>query len=392
MIEDAEGGDGDRKMESPELRPLPPLARQASVPPPPPPREEAGFTTAEEDEDEFYSPRGSSLGGSAGTGSMSRRVFVADRSLTSSSCSSSSSASPERSTTNLPPPASSSYRNTLPKSPENYNHQHMHSSSSSMCSTPDRVFAERDNDASSACAHADAHAAPASLHEGTLEKNENALSSSPPQRLSNASSSSAFSLPSSPDKVTRHNTFDQSPRMSSVSDGLMLHGLSSLPLSPALLSSPETERGTFSELGTASFGAQRKQWSIPALSMPITTPFDEIGNVPAPPPLPQRKHWEIPGPAPPPPPPLPRQRKQWGVPAPGPSTPVGQPVSRPPELVPPSRPFVLQNQATNVELPPSLWEIEETGKPKLKPLHWDKVRTSSEREMAWDQMKSSSFK
>ncbi|KAL9297089.1 hypothetical protein ACSQ67_022985 [Phaseolus vulgaris] len=357
-----------------------PLARQLSVPPAP--RDEAGFMTAEEDEDEFYSPRGSSLGGSGGTGSVSRRVFAADRSVTSSSRSSSSSGSPERSITNLPPRASSSYGNTLPKSPENYNHQHVHSSSSSMCSTPDTVFAEHDNDALSACAHADA--APSSLHEGTLEKNENALSSPPPQRLSNASSSSAFSLPSSPENVTRHHTFDQSPRMSSVSDGLMLPGLSSLPLSPALLSSPETERG--------SFGAQRKHWSIPVLSMPITTPFDEIRSIPAPPPLPQRKHWEIPGPAPPPPPPLPRQRKQWGVQALGPSTPVGQPVSRPPELVPPSRPFVLQNQATNVELPGSLREIEETGKPKLKPLHWDKVRTSSEREMVWDQMKSSSFK
>ncbi|XP_014498111.1 formin-like protein 1 [Vigna radiata var. radiata] len=388
-IDDADVGDGDRKMESPELRPLPPLARQASVPPPPPPRDEAGFTTAEEDEDEFYSPRGSSLGGSGGTGSVSRRVFAVDRSVTSSSCSS-SSGSPERSILNMPPPASSSYRNTLPKSPENYNHQHVHSSSS-LCSTPDRVFAERDNNVLSACVHA--HAAPSSSHEGTLEKNENTLPSSPPPRLSDASSSSAFSLPSSPEKVTRHHTFDQSPRMSSVSDGLMLPGLSSVPLSPALLSSPETERGTFSELGTSSFGAQRKHWSIPALSMPITTPFDEIGSFPGPPPLPQRKHWEIPGTAPPPPPPpLPRQRKQWGVPAPGPSTPVGQPVSRPPELVPPSRPFVLQNQATNVELPASLREIEDTGKPKLKPLHWDKVRTSSEREMVWDQIKSSSFK
>ncbi|KAL5564715.1 hypothetical protein UlMin_027879 [Ulmus minor] len=34
---------------------------------------------------------------------------------------------------------------------------------------------------------------------------------------------------------------------------------------------------------------------------------------------------------------------------------------------------------------------EETSKPKLKPLHWDKVRTSSDRAMVWDQLKSSSF-
>ncbi|KAK4349338.1 hypothetical protein RND71_032093 [Anisodus tanguticus] len=34
---------------------------------------------------------------------------------------------------------------------------------------------------------------------------------------------------------------------------------------------------------------------------------------------------------------------------------------------------------------------EESMKPKLKPLHWDKVRASSDREMVWDQLKSSSF-
>ncbi|KAK1323492.1 Formin-like protein 8 [Acorus calamus] len=34
---------------------------------------------------------------------------------------------------------------------------------------------------------------------------------------------------------------------------------------------------------------------------------------------------------------------------------------------------------------------ENQGRPRLKPLHWDKVRTSSDRAMVWDQMKSSSF-
>lgn len=35
-------------------------------------------------------------------------------------------------------------------------------------------------------------------------------------------------------------------------------------------------------------------------------------------------------------------------------------------------------------------EIEE-GKPRLKPLHWDKVRATSDRATVWDQLKSSSF-
>ncbi|XP_027352352.1 formin-like protein 1 [Abrus precatorius] len=370
------GGEDARKMESPELRPLPPLARQPSLPPPPPPRDEAGFTTAEEEDEEFYSPRGSSLGGSGGTGSGSRRVFSAGRSghMSSISCSSSSSGSPDRShSITVSPPASPSLRRTRSKSPEIHNQQHVQSSSSpSLCSTPERTFTEDDdthslslpqntasekntNDALNACANA--HAPSSS-------------SSSPPPRVSNASSS-AFSLPSSPEKVTRHHSFDQSPRFSSFSEGLMLPGLSSLPLSPALLSSPETERGfsvTSNELGTGSNG--RKHWEIPGLSRHIAPPL--------PPPLPL----------------LQRQRKQWDVPLAEASTPVGQPISRPPELVPPSRPFVLQGQ-TNVspaELPASLGEIEENCKPKLKALHWDKVRTSSDREMVWDQLKSSSFK
>lgn len=52
-----------------------------------------------------------------------------------------------------------------------------------------------------------------------------------------------------------------------------------------------------------------------------------------------------------------------------------------------------------VELPPSSQNLgvveecsEEASKPKLKPLHWDKVRASSDREMVWDQLRSSSFK
>lgn len=201
-----------------------------------------------------------------------------------------------------------------------------------------------------------------------MEKNENGSLSEQPSRLSNVSSS-AFSLPSSPEKTMKmmYQGFDQSPRMSSVSDGSKLPGMSSVPLSPALLSSPETERGGFScnsnQRGT--FSSQRKHWEIPVISKEIASP------PPPPPPMPQqrqRKHWEM--------------SRSSAI--------VYQPRSnlRPPELAPPSRPFVLQNQVTNE----CVGETEESSKPKLKPLHWDKVRTSSEREMVWDQMNSMSFK
>ncbi|KAG8499973.1 hypothetical protein CXB51_006412 [Gossypium anomalum] len=49
------------------------------------------------------------------------------------------------------------------------------------------------------------------------------------------------------------------------------------------------------------------------------------------------------------------------------------------------RPVVLQNNESIEKT------TAETPKPKLKPLHWDKVRASSDRAMVWDQIKASSF-
>lgn len=92
---------------------------------------------------------------------------------------------------------------------------------------------------------------------------------------------------------------------------------------------------------------------------------------------------------PPPPPPLPPPRF-WEIPT------VARKSSRPPVLVPLSKPAVIEslgpilaneqlNKSENVE------KTDETPLPKLKPLHWDKVRASSDRAMVWDQLKSSSF-
>ncbi|KAK9057478.1 hypothetical protein SSX86_022313 [Deinandra increscens subsp. villosa] len=92
----------------------------------------------------------------------------------------------------------------------------------------------------------------------------------------------------------------------------------------------------------------------------------------------------IPPPPPPPPP-------QWETQSPKTPTP---PI-RPPVLITPARPTSLINDQPMVspmELLPENQENLETPKPKLKPLHWDKVRASSDREMVWDQLKSSSFK
>ena len=67
----------------------------------------------------------------------------------------------------------------------------------------------------------------------------------------------------------------------------------------------------------------------------------------------------------------------------------------PPVLVTPTRPVPIINEQPEVspiEMLPKTEENYETPKPKLKPLRWDKVRASSDRETVWDQLKSSSFK
>ncbi|KAL0814194.1 hypothetical protein Bca101_070637 [Brassica carinata] len=64
--------------------------------------------------------------------------------------------------------------------------------------------------------------------------------------------------------------------------------------------------------------------------------------------------------------------------------------ARPPPLPPP--PQFCEIPATTSPSPPSDPEKrEETLKPKLKPLHWDKVRASSSHVMVLDQTKSNSF-
>ncbi|KAL2920777.1 Formin-like protein 1 [Bienertia sinuspersici] len=73
-----------------------------------------------------------------------------------------------------------------------------------------------------------------------------------------------------------------------------------------------------------------------------------------------------------------------GPPAPPPPPPPL--VVGPPPLVPPSGPKLKRSGERK-----SGERKEEAGKPKLKALHWDKVRASSDRVMVWDQLKPGSF-
>lgn len=94
----------------------------------------------------------------------------------------------------------------------------------------------------------------------------------------------------------------------------------------------------------------------------------------------------VPKKLPPPPPPVPPPRF-WERPRA-----VQDPVKGPPVLAEPSRPVVFQDpEAGHVQTNGIFGGNEDNPRPKLKPLHWDKVRASSDRAMVWDQLKSSSF-
>ena len=289
-----------------------------------------------EDDEEFYSPRGSLNGreGSTGTGSGSRRVFsaIAGENLvgrsssesTSSSYSSSSSPSPDHShSISLSPPVSISPRRSQPKSPENTIAHHSpppppaairRSPSLSSLSSPSPAFGQHMPSSSMSSTPERRDCQSPSLSPLTLSprKNPNPDGESPPglvllektqsfgssksksdtgsPRLSNASSigkSSAFSLPS-PDKgMNLHHGLDQSPTISDVSDRFRHSPLSSLPLSPTLLSSPERELSPQPQpQPQPQLPPTRKHWEIPDLLTPIgETPIFSA---------PQRKQWEIP--------------------------------------------------------------------------------------------------
>ncbi|XP_057789611.1 formin-like protein 1 [Salvia miltiorrhiza] len=317
-----------RKMDSPELRPLPPLNAQQSSRRSY--RNNADVASSRDDEDEeFYSPKGSLNGreSSIGAGSASRRAFAAidvenfngstsnSSSTYSSSASGSATGSPARSISlSLSPANSLSPRNSIPKSPDLIEIQNI-----------------------------------APLHRQLT------LSPRPPDFLRKESASPSPPSSSSPERYSRRSE-ESSPRISSFSD-------------------QNTE-------------------SPVRISIPKPHP-------PPPPPLvvPSRSPASVP----PPPPPPPVAGKVWDSPR-TPAPPAKKLVTGPPSLATPLRPMAGPTLISPIELPKNGSEsVEQNGetvqrneettpKTKLKPLHWDKVRASSDREMVWDQLKCSSFK
>lgn len=309
-----------RKMDSPELRPLPPLHGRNW-------RQSYGntrfFSGAAENDVDFYSSAGS-MGGresSIGGESLSRRdfsaveveKFVGCSSSSSSSSSSSGSGSPVRSVSlSISPPASLSpeRKNLRPKSPELV----------AVDTTP------------------------------------------PPQYPPPPPPPPQYPPPPPPAVVP---PFAESPSPS--------------PSPPCSLS-PERHSNRSMDSSPGIFNLMDQDAQFPA-GIRNYTQHAPPASVP-PPPRP-----------PPPPPPLPSRNMESPK---TPTPPFTKPVFNPPVLENPLKPMGIESPVlvSPMELP-SISENDEKNeepKPKLKTLHWDKVRASSDREMVWDQLKSSSFK
>ncbi|GMI76219.1 hypothetical protein HRI_001291200 [Hibiscus trionum] len=377
------------KMYSPELHPLPPLSRQntgrnfrdGEV-------ESGAEDDGEVEEEKFYSPRGS-LGGResfTGIGSGSRRVFTAIdartiESSSSCSCSSSSSGSPARSQSlSSSPPVSLSPRRPDPKSPEPVHiqpymsperilidsprvsnasiNEHLRSPS---LSSPNRVLIEKlDASIKNFKDFVQNMKAPLILasaggtNSPAKDSSVCSASTSPDRALNEDNQPpSLSSAPPSPPPPNR--AFEESPEMSPLKVDF-----SDYSKAPSLtsLASSSPERG-FEKSPDASPLRLSK-----ALRKPILSP----------PPLP------------PPPPPLPKQRRLWEKHVP--PVPCSEPISKPPPTPFKISPLEVPTRSESE----AIEESEEGSKPKLKQLHWDKVRASSDREMVWDHLRSSSFK
>lgn len=177
-------------------------------------------------------------------------------------------------------------------------------------------------------------------------------------------------------------------------------------MSQSILSKTQVEEEFKNGIGNAGLSQfpQKRNSRSPSVSSSFSSPERRLGKTPDSSPLvfnpfhpnmesqakPENSIQKSVAALPPPPPRLPlppggyRERlvsspsiSQPNLKPPGPNTPLKPPLVSPIEL------------HRNSE---SFGKNEEVQKPKLKPLHWDKVRASSSSETVWDQLKSSSFR
>ncbi|KAH9625136.1 hypothetical protein KSS87_012142 [Heliosperma pusillum] len=405
-----------RKLDSPELHPLPPFSSRQQ-------QAQQWRTSQEhmhrgdEDQEEFYSPRGSVSGRESG--SESRRVFanvVAQGhnnggnnggncdDTTSSSSSSSTSNSPARSASiSISPPISASPKNrsaiSNPKSPEFIELNVQSHAPPASPPLPEMTFSPPYSPSSSGT-----EKDMAAIKEEEDEAEESPL-------LSNGSSSNRMnSPPESPRLSPMTRKIGKSSPEERELSALSRNSPSAMsPASPSLSDgSSSSQRLSFSSLKLPAFlgGGKRKgsQDSTSMMNSPVSphsppSPMSSSGSssrhsrsYPASPlsNASERKMSESAAPAPPPPPPPPPALRRSHSPPPPPRPPMSEPVA----ITTPVKPVVVEKRQAEspVECLASAESEETTPKPKLKPLHWDKVRASSDREMVWDQFRSSSFK
>ncbi|XP_052187666.1 formin-like protein 1 [Diospyros lotus] len=384
-----------RKLESPELHPLPSFSLQSF---------RLNYANADlgSENEEFYSVRGSSGGreSSVGTGSASRRAFagvtaenfdVKSSESSSSLYSSSNSGSPARSASaSISPQVSLSPLSSRPKSP-------VSAAVQTAPPPPSRLVLAQN-------ANVESSPSPSPPSSSSPERDsETSLESSP--RLSDGSNKSA----NSPNKTSRsppmsslsssetrlETTLDSSPRASNFSNqnlvslatistsrlNQLVNEMNSRSPSLSSWSSPERPLGKTQDSST-----RISKGSIPNAETVsrIKSTVQQLAPADVAPPPP-------PPPRPPPPPPPRYWESAISMPA------VRQPSLKAPLLVIPSRP-IATHRSTSIspaELPSSSEKaenIKDAPKPKLKQLHWDKVRASSDSETVWDQLRSSSFK
>ncbi|KAJ8449023.1 hypothetical protein Cgig2_004078 [Carnegiea gigantea] len=367
-----------RKLQSPELHPLPPLTGRQQPQQPP--------LMEEEDQEEFYSPRGSASGRESGSGS--RRVFEAvvraqadhltnDNGGNSdeSSSSTTSSGSPARSASiSISPPVSISPKNrSNPKSSPEFIELQVRppppemafSPPNSLSPSPERgmetIKEEEEDEAEESpllsntssssrmttCPVESPRLSPLTRIIGKEEREWGILGrTSPP--LSNASApsrkSSSLKLPAFLGGKRRDSNSSQSTSMSN--SPVSSHSDPPSPISSTASSSRKSRSHPASPLSNAS-SAENSPSSSARISSFAPQPAMRRSQSPAPPPPP----------------------------------PVAEPVAVP---MPPG----------SVEHSGIVESVGEgtTLRPRLKPLHWDKVKASSDREMIWDQLKSGSFK
>ncbi|XP_039045391.1 formin-like protein 1 [Hibiscus syriacus] len=465
-----------RKMDSPELQPLPPLSRQSTGR-----NFRAGdvqSVTEEDEEEHFYSPRGSSGGrdSPSGNGSRSRRAFAAiavksiETSSTSSSSSSSSSSPARSKSLSISPPVSASPVRSNPKSPElvhvqpsfaparvsadsprvsNASNGNVRSPSLSLTSTsPNGEESNNRNIQSPSLSpmfiqNPDSYVVPdrnigspslsstSTPNRALIEKldasirNFKHLVRNMGTSLVSASAASSSPAKESPvNDLGRNQTRSPSVGSASTSPERMVNDLNPIVRSPSLSSASTSPKRALDEnerspLLSSASSSSDEVFEKNSEKSPLVVAFwdynrsssfsssasssrgRDLENGPDASPVRVSGASEKPmlTPPPPPPPPPPKQRRLWEKPLS--SVSFAKQISRPPPLTPPSMPFMMQNpiSITQDDLPTRSeseavedGEAEEASKPKLKPLHWDKVRASSDREMVWDHLRSSSFK